>query len=443
MQSFFVHVLAVVFLLLGSCSYAADLTLHYDANGSVDSKTTPSGTTTYTYDALGRINTETGFAGNRNHDFDGNDNRTNDSAGTVTTFAPNSDKLATINGITVTLDGAGRLISDGTYHYVWDALSQLRELRTSGHALMATYYYDGRGLRTRKETTALAPQGISTTYYHYDQQGQLIGESASSTMPLMTYIWNDNILTGIIVHQPTRTVYTVQTDQLGSPFQVRALEGKVVWRWEPEAFGKTLPNDDPDGDGNKFTLNLRFPGQYYDQESGLHYNWHRYYSPKLARYLSPDPIGLAGGANRFSYVNGNPVNAVDPTGQFALVLPALPAMSEAVLAGLGYLTGGVAMATILSTPNDTTSDKSRAVPYPERKRGKYTCICRANKDGRSPDNCSTDNQDFAMGYGEGATLSEAKKAAEKDAKEKLGAKSTHHPQCRCTDPKGEPIIPTR
>jgi len=73
----------------------------------------------------------------------------------------------------------------------------------------------------------------------------------------------------------------------------------------------------------------------------------------------------------------------------------------------------------------------------------YTCICRANKDGRSADNCSKDNKEFAMGYGEGATLMEAKRAAEKDAKEKLGAKSTHHVQCRCRTPTGEQKIPTR
>ena len=97
----------------------------------------------------------------------------------------------------------------------------------------------------------------------------------------------------------------------------------------------------------------------------------------------------------------------------------------------------------LLLPSDTSSEGAMTVQYPERKRGKFTCICRANKDGRSPDNCSIDGQNFAMGYGEGATLTEAKRAAEKSAKEKLGARSTHHVQCRCRDPKGDPIIPTR
>ncbi|UCV27889.1 RHS repeat-associated core domain-containing protein [Ferribacterium limneticum] len=295
---------------------AADLDLDYDANGNVISKTTASGTTAYTYDKLDRLDTEAGPPGNRDHAYDPNGNRTSDGAGTTATFTPNTDRVATINGVSVTLDAAGNLTADGTYKYVWDDFGDLTELRKADNTLIATYYYDDRHRRTRKVTTVAAPQGAGTTFYIYDKWDHLLAEMGSSGEALMTYVWNGDILTGIIVHQPQRTVYTVQVDHLGTPYQVRTLDGKIVWRWEPDGYGRTQPNEDPDGDGKKLTLNVRFPGQYFDRESGLHYNWHRYYSPKIG-YISPDPIGLAGGPNPYTYANQNPLNRTDPKGLLA------------------------------------------------------------------------------------------------------------------------------
>jgi RHS repeat-associated protein len=73
-------------------------------------------------------------------------------------------------------------------------------------------------------------------------------------------------------------------------------------------------HNDPDGDGIAVEFNQRFPGQYYDQETGLNYNYFWDYDPAIGRYIQSDPIGLAGGMNTYAYVGGNPVGYVDPFG---------------------------------------------------------------------------------------------------------------------------------
>jgi len=87
----------------------------------------------------------------------------------------------------------------------------------------------------------------------------------------------------------------------------------VVWEGEFEPFGRARVNIH-----SSVVNNNRFPGQYYDQETGFHYNYHMYYDPQTGRYLTPDPIGLAGGMNLYAYVGNDPVNAVDASGLYSL-----------------------------------------------------------------------------------------------------------------------------
>lgn len=94
----------------------------------------------------------------------------------------------------------------------------------------------------------------------------------------------------------------------------------IVWRWDnTHAFGANLPNEDPDSNGQLFEYHPRFPGQYFDKETSLHYNYFRYYEPETGRYISPDPIGLAGGINVWGYVGQNPLRWIDPLGLASLV----------------------------------------------------------------------------------------------------------------------------
>ncbi len=103
-------------------------------------------------------------------------------------------------------------------------------------------------------------------------------------------------------------VFYYINDHLGTPQMIIDETGNIVWRGEYQPFGSV--NAAVSDLGNHF----RFAGQYYDAETGLHYNYHRYYDPRTGRYLRSDPIGLTGGINLYAYVLNDPINAVDSYG---------------------------------------------------------------------------------------------------------------------------------
>lgn len=114
-------------------------------------------------------------------------------------------------------------------------------------------------------------------------------------------------------------VYYIHPDHLNTPRLVADETQKTVWTWDQaEPFGNTAPNEDPDQDSTTFTLNLRFPGQYFDRETNLNYNYFRDYDSSIGRYAQSDPVGLRGGINSYDYVGGNPLSNVDPMGLLSL-----------------------------------------------------------------------------------------------------------------------------
>ena len=105
---------------------------------------------------------------------------------------------------------------------------------------------------------------------------------------------------------------SIHPKHLNTPRLVADSTGTTVWKWDQaEPFGNNPANEDPDANSVAFDLPLRLPGQRYDQETGLHYNYFRDYDPSIGRYGQSDPIGLRAGNNTYAYVGGEPLTYSD------------------------------------------------------------------------------------------------------------------------------------
>ena len=98
---------------------------------------------------------------------------------------------------------------------------------------------------------------------------------------------------------------------MGAPQAVTAVDGTLAWSADWEPFGSVVIGD------SKLTSHIRFPGQYFDEETVLHYNYYRHYDPTTGRYIESDPIGLLGGLNPFAYVRSCPSSLTDPSGLYS------------------------------------------------------------------------------------------------------------------------------
>ncbi len=204
-------------------------------------------------------------------------------------------------------DGHGNIVSDGTRTFEYNQNNRLIRVSRDG-SVVGEYFYDGQGRRVKKLASGVV------TLYHYDYAGNLIAETDGSGTPLRDYVYLNGERVAMRIYGPQAGWYYFVNDHLGTPQKIVSASGEVVWAAAYLPFGEAQIVTEI------VANNFRFPGQYYDAESGLHYNWNRYYDPKTGRYLTPDPIGLEGGVNLYAYVDGNPVNASDPSGLYAILL---------------------------------------------------------------------------------------------------------------------------
>jgi len=185
------------------------------------------------------------------------------------------------------------------------AAQQIGDYKNQGQGLVNG---QGQGLSHIDPTANTGVAANARLSFVYTTDGRLLGEYTTTGKLVREYVYVNG--QPIAVIKPSGIFY-IHTDHLGTPRLVSDNSGRAVWSWESTPFGETKANDDPDGDGNRFEFSLRFAGQYYDGETGLHYNYYRYYDPSTGRYISSDPIGLYGGMNTYAYVSNNPLGYTD------------------------------------------------------------------------------------------------------------------------------------
>ena len=150
-----------------------------------------------------------------------------------------------------------------------------------------------------------------TLRFVYGEDGKLIGEYDNTGALITETIYLNDLPIATI---KTVGAYLIHADHLNTPRSILGASNALVWKWDSDAFGGTAANENPSALGI-FNYNPRFPGQFYDKESALHYNyWRDSYNPKTGRYFQSDPIGLAGGINTYAYALDNPAKWTDSLG---------------------------------------------------------------------------------------------------------------------------------
>ena len=288
---------------------------HLDATTGQATAEAQSLNQSFAYDELGRLTGIVTPASSWTIGYDANGNRTGVTLnGTARSYATEatSNRLTSISNPTrgFGYDAMGNTLSDTGLAYTTTYRLDGRMGTITKAGVTTTYSYDAGGQRVRKMS------GSTMTHFNYDQDGQLLGQY-SGTTPSQEYVWLGGIPVAVLngASQDPEVLY-VFSDHLGAPRVMIDKNNGGRWRWISEPFGTTAPEEAPGGLA-PVTLNLRLPGQYFDKESGLSYNYFRDYDGTIGRYVQSDPIGLHGGLNTFLYVDGDPVSQVDPNGHQA------------------------------------------------------------------------------------------------------------------------------
>nr|MEC6698351.1 RHS repeat-associated core domain-containing protein [Sphingobium sp. SJ10-10] len=308
-----------------------NLTLGYDPASNISSITdgvSGSLSQTFQYDLTGRITQGTGVWGTDNYTYDAVGNRLTRS------LINGGTTLTTYTYATANTQLTKAVTGSSTLNYAYDANGALLT-RKLGNTTQASYTYNADARLSASGTTALkynafGERSVETitgggTHFLFSPDGLLLAEHATAGTLVRNYVYLEGQPLAVI--DAAGTISYLLNDQVGQPQKMLNPGGTVSWQRIAGIFGDTVSQPV----GTTAANPLRFPGQQYDPNIALHYNYFRDYDPATGRYLETDPIGLYGGVNPYIYVNGNPITQVDPDGKVALNI---------VTGAIGAIVGG-------------------------------------------------------------------------------------------------------
>ncbi len=292
------------------------ITISHDNASRITSLNRPGRTDSFFYDNLDRLERYVPSSGSaQTYTYDDNGNRRSFTLGATTRVFDYGDPFTSNRLMAVTpgsparsyqYDPTGNVTADGTRSFVYNDAGRLARMQQGTN--VTTYAHNALGQRVRK--TGPFVSGAANAYL-YDEAGHLVGEYQPGGV-LQETVWLYDTPIGVM--RPGSAPSVIHTDHLGTPRLITNPANRALWRWDFDPFGILPADSNPSGLGT-LTYNLRFPGQFYDTESGMHYNYYRDYDPQLGRYIQSDPIGLRGGLNTYAYAYDNPLRFSDPTGE--------------------------------------------------------------------------------------------------------------------------------
>ncbi len=296
-----------------------DLGFGRDAIGNLTRITSGSAGNQLVYDALNRLTHVNDLNSNPvwTYTYDATGNRLTAQSGTGPvsnyTYPTDSHHLRATGPAGAEVergyDAAGNTKAIGSGQgFDYDDTGRMDQLLDGAGAVKMQYATNALGQRVEKYLTG---NPAATQYAIRDEAGQVLGEYDGNRRRVREVVWMDGMPVGVLSGAAGSLSY-LEPDQIGTPrVAIDAATGTQTWAWSPvnDAFGQTQPS-------GTLGLDLRMPGQVYDGESGVNYNYFRDYDAGTGRYVESDPFGLRGGLSTYAYVRGNPLSFVDSRGLY-------------------------------------------------------------------------------------------------------------------------------